>query len=224
MLIAFDMDGTLFDCSFIVGKSFQRGIQRFANEKNLQLKIPTTAEIMEYVGFPTDYIFESLFPELERILIPELNNICTEELALDVRNKSGILYPGVRELLSSLKNKNYILTIASNGMLPYLSAIVETYKLDLYLEKDIVVIDNDTVNDKNEIVKTYIEKYSPEKVIMIGDRVSDMNAAHANNTYFIGCAFGHAGDSEFKDEKYIVHSVNEIYSEILKITGDESEI
>ncbi len=53
--------------------------------------------------------------------------------------------------------------------------------------------------------------------IMIGDRLSDLNAAKANETHFIGCAFGHAGDEEFKGEKYIVHSVNELENAIKQI-------
>lgn len=222
-LIAFDMDGTLYDCGEIVGDAFRRGMENFSKQHNIPLNIPTTEKIMSYVGFPTDYIFRSLFPEVDENLISDLNNECTIELSNDVRQKKGILYEGVVNLLKELNKQDNILTVASNGMLPYLRAIVATYGLDNYFEEQIYVIDNENIFNKNEILQAYIGKYNPKKTIMIGDRVSDMEAAHYNNSYFIGCAFGHAGDKEFKNEKYIVHSLSEITKIIDEINGELNE-
>ncbi|HNX60143.1 MAG TPA: HAD hydrolase-like protein [Spirochaetota bacterium] len=47
---------------------------------------------------------------------------------------------------------------------------------------------------------------------MVGDRKSDMVAARENGAYFIGCAFGHAGDDEISGADAIVYNMKEIES------------
>jgi phosphoglycolate phosphatase len=207
--LAFDMDGTLYDCGDIVATAFRRGIETFIAESEKDLKIPTKEEILNLVGMPTSEIFTSLFKGLSAKEYDNVNDLCLFSLVEDVKKKKGYIYEGIIETVKFLKKNNYKLVIASNGRIEYLEAILTTYQIAQYFESEIFVLGGQIIT-KNDIVAKYIEKKpADDLLIMIGDRASDQNAAQVNEVPFIGCSFGHACD-EIISAKWIAKSIVEI--------------
>ena len=208
--IAFDIDGTLYDCSPVVGHAFEQGIDEFlVQNPALNLRKPSTDEIMKLVGIPVDEIFASLFPNLSQELSHKLNDCCTEKLAKLVLQQKGIILPGVIETIHVLYNKGYGLLTASNGRKEYVEAVLTAYGLTPYFLHITALEDND-LHDKTQLL-AYYKKTLPDCdiLIMAGDRTNDMVAAQDNGVPFIGCAFGH-NDAEIAHCRWIARSFYEI--------------
>jgi len=215
--IAFDIDGTLYDCSPVVGQAFEQGIDEFVlQHPRLNLRKPSTDEIMKLVGIPVDEIFATLFPGLSQELSLKLNDYCTEKLANLVLQQKGILLPGVIETIPVLYNKGYGLLTASNGRKEYVEAVLTAYGLTPYFLRVTALEDNNLLN-KTQLL-AYYRKTLPdcEILIMAGDRTNDMVAAQENNLPFIACAFGH-NDAEIAHCRFIAHSIYEIPDIVDKI-------
>ncbi len=208
--IAFDIDGTLYDCSPVVGQAFEQGIDEFLlHHPQCNLHKPTTEEIMRLVGIPVDEIFALLFPSLSQELSHTLNDYCTVKLKNLVLQKKGIIFPGVTEIIPELYNKGYKLLTASNGRREYVESVLDAYELTHYFVHLTALEDND-LPDKTHLL-AYYKKTLPEckTLIMVGDRANDMVAAQENNLPFIACAFGH-NNAEIAHCRWIARSFYEI--------------
>jgi adenosylhomocysteine nucleosidase len=221
--LAFDMDGTLYDCAEIVAPAFQRGIEKFIAESTLEIRTPEKSEIVALLGMPTSEIFTTLFENLTVEEYQRVNDLCLFSLVEDVKAKRGILYPGVREIISKLHANGYRLVIASNGRATYLKAILEIYGLRAYFEDNIIVL-NDKLVSKDHIVAEYKKELgSGDLMIMIGDRSSDLQAAVVNGLPFVGCAFGHAEHSEIDGQKWLISDIVEL-PDVVKEIEDQTGV
>ncbi|MCX8122789.1 MAG: HAD family hydrolase [Spirochaetes bacterium] len=208
--IAFDIDGTLYDCSPVVGKAFEQGIDEFLLQyPQCNLHKPTTDAIMKLVGIPVDEIFATLFPTLSQELSQKLNDYCTAKLSNLVLEKKGTILPGVVETIPVLYSKGYGLLTASNGRKEYVEAVLKAYGLSHYFTTIMALEDNNLI-DKTQLLG-YYKKTLPhyKMLIMVGDRANDMLAAANNNIPFIACAFGH-NDKEISHCRWIAYTFYEI--------------
>jgi len=209
--IAFDIDGTIYDAGNIIEGSFSRAVEKFIEENPaLNLLHPSKEDITSTLGLPLEEIFRILFPELDQKGRERLSEICTAELVASIRAREGELIEGADTVIPKLHREGYRMVVASNGVKEYCEAILETYGLIQYFSGPFVYPGDEHLN-KTEVVRHYLDELCDVKnMIMIGDRYTDLEAARDNNIPFIGCAFGHAGIEEIKDEKYLVHSFGEI--------------
>ncbi len=199
--IAFDIDGTLFSSEEIILDTYIESIQNFVKKYNKpNLIIPTKEKILEQVGLPVKTIFQNLLPEQTESQRDEISDSVLVLLTKKIESKKGILYDGVFEIINYLKSKNYILVVASNGRLKYISSILTTYKLISCFE-EILTIDYIKIKTKGEILKSYQEKYNfnSDEILMIGDRDSDYQAAKYISCPFAYCEFGHANINEVSE-------------------------
>ena len=208
--LAFDIDGTIYDAGDILEESFRDGVLSFIEGGFCKsLDIPTKEEIVATLGLTLSDIFITLFPLLDESERVKLSLVCTDNLVNMIKEKKGALIDGVYETLERLNSMNFNMLVASNGARDYVEAILETYNIKRFFSEPFIYAEG-SIKDKTDIIRRYIRLNPERKLIMIGDRATDLNAAKYNNIPFIGCAFGHAGDDEIKGEKYIVHSFSEI--------------
>jgi phosphoglycolate phosphatase-like HAD superfamily hydrolase len=218
--IAFDMDGTLFDCGDIIVGAYRRAVAEFSGKTGINVEIPAVEEFRAVLGMTADHFFQGLFPDLDSKYYPEIDRICTAELSLDVSQKKGILYDGVHELFENLYADGWKILIASNGQMLYLTTILETYGLAKYLAHPVIVVNYRGINTKSDILGEYVRALGiRDTFVMVGDRASDFKAARDNNAFFIGCSFGHADEHEIEGADAIVHSVGEIGGKLSLIKG-----
>jgi adenosylhomocysteine nucleosidase len=211
-LIAFDMDGTLYDCSNAIVAAYGRGSEIINKQFNLDFKVPTLEAIQSVLGQTELGFFGTLFPGIDPALIPQINVILTRELSFEVKSGKGELYDGVVPLFKKLHRDGWKIVIASNGQMKYLCAIIETYHLSEYIACEPVTIDDKGINTKSDILAACRKRFADdEPFVMVGDRHSDLVAARDNSAYFIGCAFGHASDDEIAGADAVVHSLDEVY-------------
>ena len=216
--LAFDIDGTVYDSSDIIVDAYHLGIGRFLERhRESGVAMPGYKELLEVVGIPVEKIFSSLFPGLGPRGQQEMNDLCTGAFVEIIARGGGRIFDGVAETLDFLSRSGFVILAASNGRKEYVEIILSAFGLMKYFSAPFIYT-GPGIPDKTAIVKRYLEEVSVGKtLVMIGDRYTDREAAEKNNVPFIGCAFGHAGESEIAGSRWIVHRFDEIPETVRKV-------
>ncbi|MBM9577862.1 HAD family hydrolase [Leptospira sp. 201903070] len=198
--LAFDVDGTLFSSEEIILQVYKDSIEHFSQSSGIPLELPSRERIMDEIGKPVKTIFLNLLPQLEEEQRDTISDSVLRFLCQRIRNGEGEFYPQVKETIEALSRKGFRILAASNGRRPYVETILDVAGV-LPLFDPILVIDNERIKTKGGILKEYVKLYGlePEKILMIGDRLSDYEAARQNGCPFAFCTYGHANPGEIPD-------------------------
>ncbi|TGK39361.1 HAD family hydrolase [Leptospira gomenensis] len=198
--LAFDVDGTLFSSEEIILEVYKDAIEHFSRTSGIPIELPSRERIMLEIGKPVKTIFLNLLPQLEESQRDSISDSVLRFLCQRIRSGEGEFYPKVKETIESLAKKGFRILAASNGRRPYVETILDVAGV-LPLFDPILVLDNDRIKTKGGILKEYVKLYGlePEKILMIGDRLSDYEAARQNGCPFAFCAYGHAPSGEIPD-------------------------
>lgn len=64
--------------------------------------------------------------------------------------------------------------------------------------------------DKGDLVQTILKKYDIKNAAVVGDRLSDINAAKDNELIAIGCNFDFAQASELAQADFVIDELIEL--------------
>ncbi|GGF14761.1 MTA/SAH nucleosidase [Halobacillus andaensis] len=206
--LIFDMDGTLFQTDEILELSLTDTFDhlRSLNQWDTVPPIETYREIM---GVPLPKVWETLLPNHSYEIREQMNAYFLERLIENISSGKGALYPHVEEVFSYLKENKYSIYIASNGLTEYLQAIVRYYQLDQWVTETFSIQQIQTL-DKADLVRTIIEKYRIKNAAVVGDRLSDINAAKENGLVAIGCNFDFAREDELSQADIVIEELIEL--------------
>ena len=197
----FDMDGTLFQTNLILEPALDATFDVLRTNGLWQGETPIE-KYREIMGVPLPVVWETLCP-MHAIEIREESNVLFHvKLIEQIRNHQGALYPHAEQTLAAL-SENYPLYIASNGQVDYLQAIVETYQLERFI-KGIYSIQSIASGHKSDLVKRVVEENEIQYGVVVGDRSSDIQAAHDNQLQSIGVRFDFAQDNELQKADIII--------------------
>jgi len=163
----FDIDGTLTSTNQLIFESFN-----FIAKKYLGRSF-SNEEIIAMFGPPED--------EIIKVLCGENYDEARNEYFLyyDKNHWKAELYPGINDILKYLKNQNYPLGIFTGKGKQ--ASLITLKKLGVDQYFDLIVTGDDVKNHKPspEGILKFVNKFNlkPERVLMIGDSVSDIKAA-----------------------------------------------
>lgn len=193
----FDLDGTLIDSSTEVLMCLEKSL----NECNVKFnKEKLTSDIMG----PS-------LAEIVKIVIPELNDSnVIQKIVLKYRDlydndpdDKTLLYEGILEWLVYLKSNNKKIFIATNK--PKIPTMRLIQKLNIDFFNDIYTTDKYECKKltKRQMIEEIISKHSllKEKTIMVGDILSDIDAAHEAGIPAIGALWGYSDNKNILTEK-----------------------
>ncbi len=204
--IIFDLDGTLLDTSEGVKKSVCYVIDY------LGLAKLDDSELNSFIGPP---IYESLRNRysLEEVTV----NFATELFREVYRTKylfQAVVYDGIPELLSYLKDKEYLLGVATNKRYDYVDPLLEKYKLLSFFD-DVQGTDFENTLKKPAVIRNCMNNLGvgqSDYTCMIGDTLQDFNGAMSVGIDFLGVRYGFGFSRESKNNSDIrlVETVNDI--------------
>lgn len=173
--VIFDMDGTLFQTDKILELSLDDTFNhlRLLDKWNAVTPIDKYREIM---GVPLPKVWKTLLPNHSIEEREETNAYFLERLIDNIRDGKGDLYPHAREIFSYLKDNDFSIYIASNGLTEYLNAIVRYYNLSSWVTETFSIEQIESLN-KSDLVQSIKEKYDIISGVVVGDRLSDIKAA-----------------------------------------------
>ncbi|UOQ50391.1 HAD hydrolase-like protein [Gracilibacillus caseinilyticus] len=215
--LIFDMDGTLFQTDKILELSLDDTFSclRSLNKWDKETPIDKYREIM---GVPLPKVWETLLPNHTVKEREQMDAYFLERLIENISSGKGALYPNVKEVFSYLKENDCSIYIASNGLTEYLKAIVSYYHLDEWVTETFSIQQIESLN-KSDLVQGIIKKYGITNGAVVGDRLSDINAAKDNDLVSIGCNFDFAREDELSQADMVINDLTELQTILTKVNN-----
>lgn len=186
--VLFDLDGTLTDSGDGIINCAALALEHFG------LPVPTREEMRVFVGPPLHETFQRFGIPADR----------TDEAIRVYRSRyipTGMFentpYPGIKELLASLKNEGYTLYVATSKPEEMSVTILERFGLAPYFDR-ICGASTDTSRSTKDAVIAYLLEQSgaKEDMVMVGDTKYDVLGAKAHGIPAIGVSWGYGSVEE----------------------------
>jgi len=219
VLIAFDLDGVLYSSEPFLGEAYREAIANVnAQRPNSFPRVPSTREILDHVGWPVTVILERLFPEIDPAAVGLLYAETLEVICAHVARGEGILFPGVAETLAGLRRSGLLLAVASNGRQRYIETVLSSYGIARYF-LELITVESGAIESKAGVLRACLERQglAPAQLVMVGDRSSDVEAAAAVGSHFIGCDYGHGYRNEIEGAGPIVSAFDQLPAAIATV-------
>lgn len=208
LALIFDMDGTLFQTNKILKISLEDTFENLRSQNRWSKETPLK-KYQEIMGVPLPIVWETLLPHATDEWRESANEFFHERLIANINAGKGALYPNTKELFHFLKSNGHSLFIASNGQTKYLKAIVSYYGLDQWVN-DTYSIQQIHTQHKTDLVTEIIKLHGIKDGMVIGDRLSDIQAAKQNDLHSIGCRFDFSQENELAQADFIIDDLMEI--------------
>lgn len=167
--ILFDFDGTVMDTNNVIIQSWQHTFRTLRNREQDVEKIIST------FGEPLETTIKYLFPDIPVQDAVEVYRSYHYDNFGELIN----VFPGIRELLHELKNRNYKVGLVTSRLRKTTMQGLEKYELASYF--DVIVTADDTTKHKPdpEPINIALKRLGslPEKSMMLGDTMFDMRCA-----------------------------------------------
>lgn len=190
--VLFDIDGTLCDPGTSITESVQYALSRLGIEE------PNLNALRRFVGPPLEHSFQEYYG---------LDDTQTKQAVAYYRDKfqaEGIklytAYNGIPELLQELSNLGKYLGVVTAKPDTYAGTVLETTGIRQYFDV-IGARPFDEVVKKEVTLAKVLAGLTPQQVssvVMIGDRMHDIEAASALHINSIGVLYGYGSEQELK--------------------------
>ncbi len=212
--IIFDLDGTLSDSREGIINAYLYAFSK------CHIEISDEMDLLSFIGPP---IMKSFVDTMG--MSYEEATICNRWFQ-DYYSTSGlyenVVYDGIRELLRSLKNQHCVLGVATSKPEAFAREILDYFQLSKYFNVIKGATMDDSLSKKVDILQLAIaegkEKYPHiSRIVMVGDRLHDMEAAKELGVEGIGVTYGFGSFEELKDAgaTYICNTAQEVENIII---------
>jgi phosphoglycolate phosphatase len=189
----FDLDGTLIDSRPGIIGSLHAAIADLSHAPDPAIDLTWA------IGPPLDEM-------MPRILAPYGDTRAAEAVTLYRRHygQQGLyqvkLYPGIPEVLAGFAAAGVVLCLATSKRTVFARRILENLGLASHFRGIYGTEDGRRFDHKPDLVAHVLREQhiAPGSAVMIGDRVHDIEAAHANSLPAIGAAWGYGGEAELR--------------------------
>ncbi|MCD7780637.1 MAG: HAD hydrolase-like protein [Candidatus Gastranaerophilales bacterium] len=205
--VIFDIDGTLLDGKEGILSSVASTIKYY------NLKKLTDSELLSFVGPPIQNSFMKLYG-VDKITAQKYADYFRLKYANGDVFRAKV-YDEIYKLLELLKQKEYILSVATYKRQDYAADLAKHFNFDKYFDF-IFGADNDNKLTKKDIIEIAIKSCNckSNETIMIGDSCHDGQAANELGIDFIGVTYGFGFKNKDDVLQYnpvlIAQNVNEI--------------
>ncbi|MDY2938371.1 MAG: HAD-IA family hydrolase [Fusicatenibacter sp.] len=193
-VILFDLDGTLTDSGPGITRCVQYALQSFGIEepdlKKLECFVgpPLKESFMKYGGLDDDQAEKAVEKYRERYQ--------------DTGIFENEVYEGIPELLQFLKERGKILAVASSKPEVYVERILEHFQLrDYFTVVSGAELDGRRTK-KAEVIEEALRRLGcsrkRQNVVMVGDRLQDVEGASSCGLLCVGAAYGYGGREELE--------------------------
>lgn len=205
--LLFDLDGTVTDPKVGITTCVQQALRWFAIEE------PDLNQLESFIGPPLlDSFME--FYHLSEEQAKKAIEIYRKRFS-EVGLYENEIYPGMKELLATLKTEGKILAVASSKPTVFVKKILKYFEIDCYF--DVVKGSNldGTNTKKEEVIQSVLDSldlHSCDEVMMIGDRKFDVMGAHKLGMKVVAVSYGYGSVEELQEAgaDVIVSTVKEL--------------
>lgn len=202
--ILFDLDGTLTDSGEGIINCVILGLEHFG------LPVPDRNALRVFVGPPLHDTFvkfgvpEDQADEAVRIYRSRYNTVGKFE---------NTPYPGIYELLQTLRNNGHTLLVATSKPESLAVEIMDKFELSKYFHRICgASLDRSRCTKEDVIAYLLAQNGSAEDMVMVGDTAFDVLGAAAHGIPTIGVSWGYGNVEEMVSAgaKAIAHTMDEL--------------
>ena len=180
-MILFDLDGTLWDASVQMNASWEQSF------RELGLPYPGYETLRSNLGRQFIDVLREWVPDKTEEKRVSILKYCAEAEIVYLKDRPGVLFPGVLETLPVLR-ENYDLGIISNCEPNYIETFLEAMKLtDLFLD---IECSGNTLLSKGKNIRLLLDRNGSPDAVYCGDTAGDLEAAQEAGIPFIHAAYG----------------------------------
>ena len=197
VLIVFDLDGTLTDSALLGRLLFKRvfallGFGEISDELADSFNGPSSDEVCRIMGIGADRkpLYNHLIDEVEPQLVREI----------------GQVYPGTVEMLAALAQQA-TLAILTNGSPVYCKTCIKEYGFAPYIALESGFACGVS---KAERIAMWEKETGAQRVIVVGDRGTDISNARAAGAYAIGVTYGMGSREELADADVLCNTTAQV--------------
>lgn len=205
--ILFDLDGTLTDPREGITKSVQYALSKMGIEE------PDLTALEHFIGPP-------LYDEFRRCY--DFDDTQAKQAVAAYRErfsvhgwKENILFDGVPTMLKTLREAGKTLAIASSKPTLFVEKILELFEIAPYFDVVSGATLDGSISTKAQVVEQALAMLSVrdrKDVMLVGDRMHDVEGARSCDIDCVGVTFGFGGLQELQQAgaKYIVQDFAEL--------------
>ncbi|QJC53035.1 HAD hydrolase-like protein [Paenibacillus albicereus] len=194
----FDMDGTLLQTETLLLEAHGRIFAALREEGLYEEPEPPVEALLGCLGMLLEDIWLKLMPTASETARRRADELLLQFELEELAAGKGMLYEGVAETLSELRARGIRLFVASNGLQPYVEAIVRHKGLEPLFDGLYTAGGRGTAT-KAELVRLLLEEHGVARAWMVGDRSSDVDAGKRNGLAVVGCDYADFGSSSELD-------------------------
>lgn len=206
--VIFDWDGTLHDTIHIYEPAFKNAMKFLESEGLLSPREWKTEDIKPFIGMSPTAMWQSFQPKLSTVMIEKASSIISKTMQTLIEQGQGKLYPDVLETLYYLKEKGYYLVYLSNSKTYYMELMKAHFDLARFFDR-FVCSETHQYLPKQQIL-TQIKSELPQEMVMVGDRIIDMETGIMNGCLTFACDYGYGPEHELKDADYHLSHLAEL--------------
>lgn len=181
--IIFDVDGTLWDSTEIVARSWENYLR---NEEHINIHL-TSVRLKSLFGQLLSDIAANLLPDLTKQEQLRIMDKCCQAEHKALLKECAPLYPGLEETLKYLSDR-FPLFIVSNCQAGYIEVFLKTTGFGHYFKGHLCP--GDTGYAKAENILRISEIYNLKDPVYVGDTQGDYNACQKAGIPFIFASYG----------------------------------
>jgi phosphoglycolate phosphatase len=211
--VAFDMDGTLLNSGDFGVRAIRMAFEQMLAAGRLPglAEPPADEAIRRQIGKrPHEFYRDLLPPDLQHLAKELHGHAVTHERAF-LRDATGKLFEGARDVLVQLAARGLKLLLISNCTPEYMDAVVETFNLGPLLNFQSPVGRDPALTKSIELARG-LRELGAKHAVMVGDRVHDAEAARDNSAWFIACTYGYGTAEEFTGAHATIDDIRKLPS------------
>lgn len=183
-LVVFDVDGTLHDTFRWWAPVIRRGLQQFAAQHGIDIPMPEDRAAEAVVGQRDAGVWAPFLPEGHKHRWQDLRAVVVPLEVETISSGVDYLFPGVRQLLPHLRGLGVRVALASNCRRTYMGAIQHGQGLAALSDWQFC-LDSPGVGDKRDMLSLAKAAANARRVVMVGDREPDLEAARGLGWPFV---------------------------------------
>ena len=211
-LVIFDFDGVLCQAGSFTPDAIRDGLRAFGQLCGVDVPIPDESALLATLGYPSHQTYPPMLPESVRGRWQEMHQLTLDAMERRIRGMGrwGCLYDGVPALLDNLVAAGRTLALASNCSARYQAVHNEVHGLDRWFSFQWHA-QAAGIGSKADMLARILEDTSAlPSSVMIGDRLSDRNAAAAHGVPFVAAAYGFGSPDEWGGAVAVADSVEQL--------------
>lgn len=217
-LLIFDLDGTLFHTETVTVPATRAAFERHG------LAPPSHEAVCAFIGRPgvefSAWLTTLCPPTVAAQIVRD-----AAERELELIGESGVLYPGVPEMLAELEARAAAMAICSNGSRRYVEAVLGALGIGRFFAA--VRFRTPTDRDKPQMLADLLRKLGRPAGgggVVVGDRSDDVESARANGLLAVGCGYGYGRDGEIDGADGVAASPAQIVGLVDRLLGAQAEV